>query len=111
MNTKRWLLVWMMILCFALSFNISVADKLENVLQIVVGEKTHGLMETSRVKAAVVDNLEGQRCIRIAHNTSNGSWILQSSPWMALPIWLNDYHDDHKRLREAMLAVAAFSMI
>ena len=94
MTMKRLMLVWVMMLCLMLCFNLSKAENPETILQITAEEKTQDLMEAYRVKAAVVENPEGQRCIRVAHLTAYGSWILQSSPWMALPIWLNDYHSN-----------------
>ncbi len=91
---KHLTLVCLMILCMMLCSNVSVAENHETVLQITAEEKTHGLMDAYGVKAVVVENAEGLRCIRVAHIAPNGSWILQSSPWMALPIWLNDYHSN-----------------
>ncbi len=93
---KRLLLVWAMILCMLFCVSASIAESPEAILQITAEEKTHGLMEAYGVKAAVVEKPEGLRCIRIAHQTANGSWILQSSPWMALPIWMNDFHSNDK---------------
>ena len=84
MTMKRLMLVWAMMLCLVLCSNVSVAENHETVLQITAEEK----------KAAVVENDEGQRCIRVAHQAADESWILQSSPWMALPIWMNDYHSN-----------------
>ncbi len=94
MTMKRLMLVWVMMLCLMLCFNLSKAENPETILQITAEEKTQDLMEAYRVKAAVVENPEGQRCIRVAHQTADGSWILQSSPWMALPIWMNDVHSN-----------------
>ena len=93
---KRMMLVWMMILCLVLCFNTSKAENPETILQITAEEKALDLMEAFGVKAAVVENTEGLRCIRVAHNTPDGFWILQSSPWMALPIWMNDYHSNNE---------------
>ena len=61
---KRWTLVWVMILCLMLCFNVSMAENPETILQITAEEKTQDFMEAYGVKAAVVENAEGLRCIR-----------------------------------------------
>jgi hypothetical protein len=94
MTLKRRILPWVMILCVVLCFNISKAENSETILRIIAEENIINLMDACGVKAAVIENTEGLRCIRVARNTPDGSWILQSSPWMALPIWLNDVHSN-----------------
>ena len=91
---KRLILVSVMIVCVVLCFSISKAENPETVLQIIDEENIINLMDASGVKAAVIANTEGLRCIRVAHNAPDGSWILQSSPWMGLPIWLNELHSN-----------------
>ena len=91
---KRRIAISVMILCMLFCVNTSIAESPETILQITTEEKTHGLMEAYGVKAAVVENPEGKRCIRVAHQTADGSWMLQSSPWMSLPIWMNDVHSN-----------------
>ena len=77
---KRLILVSVMIVCVVLCFSISKAENPETVLQIIDEENIINLMDASGVKAAVIANTEGLRCIRVAHNAPDGSWILQSYP-------------------------------
>ena len=69
---KRRIAVWAMILCILFCVSTSIAESPETILQITAEEKTHGLMEAYRVKAAVIENAESLRCIRVTHIENHG---------------------------------------
>ena len=92
----KQLLICVLVLCLLLCAVSAFAENAGTDMIFGSNEILCGLLQTDTVIAAVVENETHMRCIRVAQMKPDGEWLLQSSRWMTVPLWINEYHSNEE---------------